>query len=562
MSNSMTGGRFIAEALQSHGVTHVFFMDAILRRALVEMEKIGIRRILAHSEKGAAYMADGYARVARRPAVCMAQSVGAANLAAGLQDAFLGDSPVIALTGRQPAALQYRNAYQEVPHQPLFASVTKTSTRVELPEQLPQLLRQAFRDATTGRPGPVHLDIAGHTGDVIGSAPLPEGLPTGGEPFDRIPAYRAAPSSELLERAVRVIESASRPVFVADMGVSTSNAEMALASLAEKTGIPVVGSLDAKAVLLERHPLNAGIVGTYSRTCANQVVSQADLVVFVGSRVGDQITNNWTLPAASALVIQIDIDAAELGRNYPSTLGLPGDPRATLDALLPLCVAADRSEWNQQVRALVEAWRLQVAAQWEENSTPIRPERLCKALSDFLPQDAILISDTGYSSQWSGTLVYLGSPQQRYLRAAGSLGWAFPASIGAKCAAPDQPVICFCGDGAFMYHLPELETARRYGIPVVVVVNNNSCLAQGARAIDEAYRGQSGNPGEIHNFRPTNFAAIASAMDCLGIRVERIEDFGAAMEQALRSKVPTVIDVVTDPEALAPLPWTPSNAAA
>lgn len=562
MSNSMTGGRFIAEALLSHGVTHVFFMDAILRRALVEMEKIGIRRILAHSEKGAAYMADGYARVARRPAVCMAQSVGAANLAAGLQDAFLGDSPVIALTGRQPAVLQYRNAYQEVSHEPLFASVTKTSTRVDLPEQLPQLLRQAFRDATTGRPGPVHLDIAGHTGDVIGSARLPDGLPTGGDPFGHIPAYRAAPSSELLQQAVRMIESASRPVFVADMGVSTSNAEMALARLAEKTSVPVVGSLDAKAVLLEKHPLNAGIVGTYSRTCANQVVSQADLVVFVGSRVGDQVTNNWTLPAASAHVIQIDTDAAELGRNYPLTVGLPGDPRATLDAMLPLCAAADRSEWNRHVQALVEGWRLQVAAEREEDSTPIRPERLCKALSDCLPPDAILISDTGYSSQWSGTLVYLDSPQQRYLRAAGSLGWAFPASIGAKCAAPEQPVICFCGDGAFMYHLPELETARRYDIPVVVVVNNNSCLAQGARAIDEAYRDQPGNPGEIHNFRSTNFADIASAMGCLGIRVERIEDFGAAMEQALRSKVPAVIDVVTDPEALAPLPWTPSKAEA
>ena len=209
------------------------------------------------------------------------------------------------------------------------------------------------------------------------------------------------------------------------------------------------------------------------------------------------------------------------------------------------------------MRSLVEAWRREVAPQRDAASTPVRPERLCKAVSESLPDDAILVSDTGYSSQWSGTLVHLGSPQQRYLRAAGSLGWAFPASIGAKCAAPDQPVVCFAGDGAFMYHLTELETARRYGIPVVVVVNNNSCLAQGARAIDEAYRGQTGNPGEIHNFRPTNFAGIASAMDCLGIRVERIADFGAAMERALRSDVPAVIDVVTDPEALAPLPWTP-----
>ncbi len=557
MTKSMTGGRFIAEALRAHGVTHVFFMDAILRRALVEMEKIGIRRILAHSEKGAAYMADGYARVARRPAVCMSQSVGAANLAAGLQDAFLGDAPVIALTGRQPAPMQYRHAYQEVPHEPLFASVTKASMRVDQPEQLPLLLNQAFRHATTGRPGPVHVDIAGHTGDAIAAALLPAEPAIGGAPYDRFPAFRLAPPNELLQRAGELIAAARRPVFVADMGVMTSQAEGALARLAEHLSVPVVGSLDAKSVLLEEHPLNAGIVGTYSRSCANRTVAEADLVIFVGSRAGDQVTNNWTLPPSSARVIQINAEAEDLGRNYPAALGVPGDPRTVLEALLTLCPAQRREEWVGRVRTLVAAWREEVAKDRDAAAVPIRPERLCREVGEFLPEDAILVSDTGYSSQWSGTLVSLRSAGQRYLRAAGSLGWAFPAAIGAKCAAPDRPVVCFAGDGAFMYHLTELETARRYGIPVIVVVNNNSCLAQGARAIGEAYKGQPGNPGEIHNFRPTNFAAIANAMDCRGIRVEHASEYGSAMKQALRSDIPTVIDVVTDPDVLAPLPWGP-----
>ena len=556
MTNSMTGGRFIAEALRAHGVTHVFFMDAILRRALVEMEKIGIRRILAHSEKGAAYMADGYARVARRPAVCMSQSVGAANLAAGLQDAFLGDAPVIALTGRQPAPMQYRHAYQEVPHEPLFASVTKASLRVDQPEQLPLLLNQAFRYATTGRPGPVHVDIAGHTGDAIAAALLPAELAIGGAPYDRFPAFRLAPPNELLRRAGELIAAARRPVFVADMGVMTSQAEGALARLAEHLSVPVVGSLDAKSVLLEEHPLNAGIVGTYSRSCANRAVAEADLVVFVGSRAGDQVTNNWTLPPPSARVIQINAEAEDLGRNYPAALGVPGDPRTVLESLLVLCPAQRREEWLGRVRALVAGWR-EEAKDRDSDAVPIRPERLCKEIGEFLPDDAILVSDTGYSSQWSGTLVVLRSAGQRYLRAAGSLGWAFPAAIGAKCAAPDKPVVCFAGDGAFMYHLTELETARRYGIPVIVVVNNNSCLAQGARAISEAYKNQPGNPGEIHNFRSTNFAAIAKSMDCNGIRVEHASEYGAAMQRALQSDIPTVIDVVTDPEVLAPLPWGP-----
>ena len=557
MTDSMTGGRFIAEALRAHGVTHVFFMDAILRRALVEMEKIGIRRILSHSEKGAAYMADGYARVARRPAVCMSQSVGAANLAAGLQDAFLGDAPVIALTGRQPAPMQYRHAYQEVPHEPLFASVTKASMRVDQPEQLPLLLNQAFRCATTGRPGPVHVDIAGHTGDAIAAALLPPGPALGGAPYDQVPAFRLSPPNALLQHAGELIASAARPVFVADMGVMTSNAEDALARLAENLSIPVVGSLDAKPVLLEEHPLNAGIVGTYSRTSANRVVAEADLVVFVGSRTGDQVTNNWTLPLPSVRVIQINAEAEDLGRNYPAALGVPGDPRNILEALLVLCPTQRREEWVGRVRTLVAAWRAEVAEDRDSDAVPIRPERLCKEVGEHLPDDAILVSDTGYSSQWSGTLVALRSPRQRYLRAAGSLGWAFPAAIGAKCAAPDRPVVCFAGDGAFMYHLTELETARRYGIPVIVVVNNNSCLAQGARAISEAYENQPGNPGEIHNFRHSNFAAIAKAMDCNGIRVEHASEYAAAMKRAVQSDIPTVIDVVTDPEVLAPLPWGP-----
>jgi acetolactate synthase-1/2/3 large subunit len=174
---TMKGARYIAEAARAVGIDHVFFVDAVLRRALVEMEEVGIRRVLARSEKAAAYMADGYSRAARRPALCMAQSVGAANLAAGLQDALLGQSSVVALTGRKPAMEQYRNAYQEIPHEPFFSAVTKMTARVDLPDQLPLLLRQAFRVATTGRPGPAHLDIDGMTGDTTAMADCPAPMP-------------------------------------------------------------------------------------------------------------------------------------------------------------------------------------------------------------------------------------------------------------------------------------------------------------------------------------------------------------------------------------------------
>ncbi|MBH1964646.1 MAG: thiamine pyrophosphate-binding protein [Comamonadaceae bacterium] len=554
--SSITGGRVIAEMLQAHGVEHVFFMDAILRRGLVEMEALGIKRILAHSEIAAVYMADGYSRVKGKPGVCMAQSVGAANLAAGLQDPFFAQTPLVALTGRQPAPMQYRNAYQELPHEPLFRSTTKNSMRVDTIEQLPHILHQAFREAVTGRSGPVHIDIAGHTGDVIASATL-DGYQAAAQPFSTLPGFRPPAEQRLIEEAVQLISKAERPVIVADQGICLMRAEKALRRFAEHASIPVVTSLDAKAVLPEAHPLNGGVAGTYSRACANQIVSAADLVIFAGSIVGDHISHNWTLPKQGVPVIQIDMDQAQLGRNYPGTLGLPGDVRTILEQLTGACARVDRPEWTAKVQEFVRNWNAAAAPNRTSDAVPIRPERLCTELSEVLPPNTILVSDTGYSSQWSGTYVELRHEGQRYLRAAGSLGWGFPASLGAKLAAPDATVVCFTGDGGFMYHLPELETALRWGLNTITVVNNNHCLAQGARSILSAYEGVNGNREEIYHYRPMNFAAIAQAMGAVGIRVNHPSEFAAAFAQALASDLPAVIDVVTDPEALAPLAWTP-----
>ncbi|HYA93082.1 MAG TPA: thiamine pyrophosphate-binding protein, partial [Thermodesulfobacteriota bacterium] len=218
-SNKMSGARFIAETFKGYGVTHVFFVEAILRGALVEMENLGIRRILTHSEKAAAYMADGYARVSHRPGICMAQSVGAANLASGLQDPYLGRSPVVAITGRKDPISRYRNAYQEILHQPMFDQVTKYNVYVDAAEQLPFLLRQAFREATSGAPGPVHLDVLGHVGKTTDKFEIDSEVIIE-EPYTHYPAYRPEPESELLQKVVRVLEEAQRPVIVSGGGAA------------------------------------------------------------------------------------------------------------------------------------------------------------------------------------------------------------------------------------------------------------------------------------------------------------------------------------------------------
>ena len=555
----MTGAKFMADTLQAYGVTHVFLVPAILRRALAEMDLNGIKRVITHGEKAAAYMADGYARASHRPGVCMAQSVGAANLAAGLQDAWLGLSPVIAMTGYKRHDEQHRNAYQEIEHSRPFAAVTKFSAAVENVEQLPHLLRQAFREATTGAPAPVHLDIQGMTGDFVTEAEADLEL-LAEETFARIPAFRPEADPESVRQAAQVISAAQRPVIVAGGGVTASQAQREVAELAEMLQIPVATSLNAKGTLPDNHPLSVGVVGSYSRWCANRAVYEADLVIFIGSHTGSQVTNEWRIPAPGTPVVQIDIDPAELGRTYPAQVGLHGDARATtrrlIEALEPL---GGRAEWVGRAQQLVREWRDEVAPRANSEAVPIIPERLCSELTQFLPPDAMLVSDTGHAGIWTGSMVDLNHPGQGYIRCAGSLGWGLSAAMGAKCALPDRPVVCFSGDGGFWYHIGELETAVRNNINLVTVINNNSALSQDQRGDFRAYQGlEGGAPEELWRFNDTNFAQVAESIGCFGIRVERPGDLQGALEQALAANRPAVVDVVTDQlDSLAPVPWSP-----
>ena len=554
---SMTGARFLAETLREYGVTHVFFVPAIIRRALVEMEDVGIKRIISHGEKSAAYMADAYARVTGKPGLCFAQSVGAVNLAAGLQDAYLGVSPVIAITGHRPPMHRHRNSYQEVEHSKPFASVTKYSAEVETVDQLPHLLRQAFREVTTGQTLPAHLDFSGISGDVITDGILDTDVIVE-EPFTQRPAFRPAPEPERVREAARILSQAERPVIVAGGGVTASGAEAELVRLAEMLNIPVATGLNAKGCIPENHPLSVGVVGSYSRWSANRVVSEADLVLFVGSHTGSQITLDWRVPAEGTPVIQIDIDASELGRSYPAAYGLQGDARRTLEAMLDVLEpTGGNASWVSRAQEHVQNWRDEHEPVLTSDAVPIRPERLCQELTDFLPSDAVLLADTGHAGIWTGSMVDLNHEGQSYLRAAGSLGWGLPAALGAKSGVPDRPVVCWTGDGGMWYHIGELETAVRYGINAVIVVHNNGGLNQDRRGDEAAYEGREGNSGELWRFNDTNFAQIAESMGALGIRVTDPNQINSALDQAVSANRPAVVDIVSDGEVAAAPPWGP-----
>ena len=360
-----------------------------------------------------------------------------------------------------------------------------------------------------------------------------------------------------MRQAARVITSAQRPVIVAGGGVTASQAQRELVQLAEMMSIPVATSLNAKGTIPDDHPLSVGVVGSYSRWCANRVVSEADLVVYIGSHTGSQVTNEWTVPAPGTPVVQIDIDPAELGRSYPAEATIQGDARASMrklmDVMEPIGV---RSEWVGRAQQLVGEWRDEVAPLANSDAAPIRPERLCKELTDYLPSDAIVVSDTGHSGIWTGTMMDLNDPGQGFIRCAGSLGWGFPGALGAKCAVPDRPVIGFTGDGGFWYHMSELETALRYGINAVIVVNNNHSLNQEKHSNERIYAGEPGNPDELWHFLDIDFSKIAQSIGCFGIRVEQPGEIQSALEQAFASGKPAVVDVATDIDGIAPRAWS------
>ena len=454
--------------------------------------------------------------------VSFAQCIGAANLAAGLRDPYLACSPLVVLTGGPYAQSRGRHVYQEIEDFPLFKPVTKYSARVDTVTRLPDTLRQAFRRHH------------GYAGAGAPGARRPHGRAgtRGGRPGGRRrTAIRPGPAAANRTRSADGARGrpAPRRGEPADHRRRRRRADLGagpeLRELAERLAIPVATSLNAKELLPGDHPLNVGVVGTYARQSANRAVLAADLVFFVGSHTGSQVTAKWRVPRPGTTVIQLDINPAELGRHYPNRVSLWGDAKLGLRDLIEASDAATaghRRGWVDQVQALAQDWRAEVAPLMESDAVPVRPERICRELSRHLPDDALVVSETGHAGMWTGAMLDLSRPGQGYIRAAGSLGWGLPAALGAKLAVPERPVLLFSGDGGFWYHLSELETAVRWNINAVLLVNNNRSLNMEIDVYKDAYGGQlERNHGDLWKFRDISFAAVAETMGAKGIRVQK-----------------------------------------
>ncbi len=522
----------------------------------IALQEAGIRQVLARSEPAAVYMADAYARLTGKPTFAYgAYGPGAANVAGSLAEPFWSSSPVIALTSSMRREHRHRKEYQEIDQDRMFTAVTKWAAEVSSASQVPRFIREAARRSLSGTPGPVYLGIPG---DVF-----EEDIPDYREPATRTPfdppLARPAPSDTDADAVVAMLAGAQRPVILAGNGIHQSGAYEALRLVAERLRIPVGTSMAGKGSIAETHELALGTVGRYSRNYANAAVRDADVILAIGTQLGGLVTDSYRLITPTAKLIHVTADGEVLGQNFPTDLALLADARACLEAILKSCdrsgtgpsdasgehvarLAAQRSAWHERRREL--------AARDGGDGRPMRPEAVMAAIDERIAEDAVVLADTGYATAWPGALVEAKVAGHDFLRADGSLGWAFPASLGAQLARPDKQVIAITGDGGFAYHLADIETALRLELPVVVIILNNQTLAFEAHVQTLLY---GHLVAEVDDFRDIDYGEIARAFGARGFRVTNAAELNQALDIGLDRKAPTIIDAVIDRDAMAPV---------
>ncbi len=563
-SNEMTGGEALARVLQAHGVGPIFGMGGFQLLPFYDaVRRLGMTHSLISDERNGAFAADAYARVTGRVGVCDATlGPGATNLVTGLVESLNGGTPVVAIVGDTHRAHSWKNMTQEARQLEILRPAVKDVLRVERIERLPELVKRAFMLATCGRAGPVVLDVPEDIAhDTHGfEAEEFEVDPT----YQAIPALRCRADAAGIERAADLLAAAERPLILAGGGVHLSDAAVALQAFAESQNIPVAHTLSGKGAIACSHPLSAGIFGRYSRI-ANDLIEMSDCLLVIGCKLGEIATKRYTVPPAGKPLIHLDIDAGEIGRSYRATLPLWSDAKAGIEDLgqaLEEGVAARRdrrSAYAAEVAEKMHAWFEQSRDKLTSDAQPIAMGRLMHEIQRALPNDGILIADGGFAAHWGGLLFDTQTPGRSFVpdRGFASIGYGLPAAIGARLGAPDRPVVAVTGDGGFNMTLGELETARRLGLSITLVVVNNAASGY-VKALQHLMYGDDAY--QSSDLSETDYARTADALGCLGIRVENPDDLGDAFSQAFAADGPAVIDIIVTRDPADMLPGVDSRA--
>jgi acetolactate synthase-1/2/3 large subunit len=532
----MTGAKAIIEALKRENVIHLFGISGGAVLPLYDaLYNADIRNILAHHEQCAGHMADGYARASGRPGVCVTTSgPGATNLVTGIANAYMDSSPVIALTGQVPRHAIGTDGFQEADIIGIATPITKFATQIKEVQDIPRTLRQAFYIATSGRPGPVLVDIPKDIQILAANMKFEKQV--------NLPGYkpRDDPHPIQVKRAAEMLLQAKTPMILAGGGVIISEAAQELQQLAELLMLPVATTFMGKGSFPETHPLSLGVVGMHGTANANRLILDADVLLTVGARFSDRTTGRVDGFCPDAKIIHIDIDSAEIGKNVAIDLPIVADAGKALRAIIKiLATQLINRDTPWHTRALQV--RDYVDDDTKTETASITAPKLIKQLRDLLPIQSIVTTEVGQNQMWAA-LHFQALAPRTFISSGGlgTMGFGFPAAIGAKTAKPDVPVVDIAGDGSFIMTEQELATSVLEDIPVIVVVLNNSVLGMVAQWQRMFYG--SRYSGSLLKNNP-DFVKLAEAFSAEGVRVTSIPEFSNTVRTALKSNVTTVIDV-------------------
>jgi acetolactate synthase-1/2/3 large subunit len=543
----LTGAQALFRSLELEGVDVVFGIPggAILP-AYDPLLDSSIRHVLMRHEQGAGHAAEGYAHATGRPGVCMATSgPGGCNLVTALADAFMDSIPVVAITGQVPSGVIGNDAFQEADIRGITMPITKHNWLVTDPADVPQIIRQAFHIASTGRPGPVLVDIPKDV--LISEAPFewPEQLD--------LPGYRPTTKghAKQVKEAVRLILESERPVIYAGGGLVKANAAGELRALAETGSLPVVTTLMARGVFPDTHPLGLGMPGMHGSYTAVTAMQKSDLLIAIGSRFDDRVTGNLATFAAGAKVIHVDIDPAEIGKNRAADVPIVGDARDVTAALARELARAqehrgapDRSAWLETLRSWQEQFPYRYS---QDDGGPLKPQFVVDRIYEATGGEATVVAGVGQHQMWASQHYRFTRPRQ-WINSGGlgTMGFAVPAALGAKVGRPDDLVFAIDGDGCFQMTAQELATSTTENIPIVVGIINNAYLGM-VRQWQELFYNERYSQVYLSHDTP-DYVKLAEAYGCVGLRAETPDDVDPVLEKALSVKDRSVvIDFRCDP---------------
>ena len=540
---TMIGATALMKALEKEGVKEVFGLPGGANLPMYdELGKSNIRHILVRHEQSAAHMADGFGRVSRKPGVCFATSgPGATNLLTGIATAQADSAPMVAVTGQVPVAMIGKDAFQESDIIGMANPALKYSYQPRTPEEIPTMVKQGFYIAETGRPGPVLLDIPKDVQQNEGKFTFPDEV--------RVPGYHpwADPDITNTARAVELLLSAQKPIILAGGGVIISSAFAELQSIAELLMIPVVTTFKGKGAFPENHPLSLGPIGMHGHAEANKLMTEADCVLAIGTRFSDRSVGTFAEFEKNLKIIHMDVDPAEIGKNQTTSVAVVGDVRASLrifgKMLMDKAVrTSDDNPWLKHVKEVKQYWRENLKIHPGEMGAA----KILRKLRELLPKESIVTTEVGQHQMWASLFFDAIHPGTFFSSTGlGTMGWGFPAAIGAKTARPNVPVVDIAGDGSFNMTENSLATAVLEDLPVIVFLINNSSLGMVAQWQRTFYDRRM--VGVELNKCP-DYVKLAESYGAQGLRAQSMDELDKAIKTALKSEVATVIDIPIDPE--------------